>query len=135
MGNALFADNSFFDSYVYQSWASFDTLNGTTTTDVVQTTDGYINIGTYEGLARFDCVNFTTHKKSKDNGLTFVSVRAILEDSTGALWIGAGGDGKRQRQAGGRDRDVYGGRAEADPEALQRHSGGLPEGQDSDRPV
>ena len=93
MGSVLFADNSFFDNYVYQSWTTFDTLNGTTTTDVIQTKDGYINIGTYEGLARFDGVNFTTHKKTADNGLTFVSVRAILEDSNGTLWIGSNDEG------------------------------------------
>ena len=99
MGNVLFADNSFFDNYVYQSWTSFDTLNGTTTTDIIQTKDGYINIGTYEGLARFDGVNFTTHKKTADNGLTFVSVRAILEDSNGVLWIGSNDEGLQRIDA------------------------------------
>ena len=79
----LFCQDPFFDNYVYQSWNSFGTLNGTTITDIVQTSDGYINIGTYEGLARFDGVAFTTHKRSADNDLSFVSVRAILEDSRG----------------------------------------------------
>ena len=40
-----FSQGSFFDNYVYQSWNSFGTLNGTTITDILQTKDGYINIG------------------------------------------------------------------------------------------
>ncbi len=89
----LFCQDPFFDNYVYQSWNSFGTLNGTTITDIVQTSDGYINIGTYEGLARFDGVAFTTHKRSADNDLSFVSVRAILEDSRGRLWLGSNDEG------------------------------------------
>ena len=88
-----FCQNSFFDNYVYQSWNSFGSLNGTTITDILQTSNGYINIGTYEGLARFDGVTFTTHKRDSDNDLSFVSVRAILEDSRGRLWIGSNDKG------------------------------------------
>ncbi len=93
LGALLFAQQSFFDNYVYQSWNAFGSLNGTSTTDIVQTKDGYINIGTYEGLARFDGVTFTTHKRSSENDLQFVSVRAILEDSKGNLWLGSNDEG------------------------------------------
>ena len=98
---SLFSNESFFDNYVYQSWNSFGTLNGTSTTDIVQTKDGYINIGTYEGLARFDGVTFTTHKRNFENDLTFVSVRAILEDSRGNLWIGSNDEGLQRISADG----------------------------------
>lgn len=91
--NSLFCHSNFFDNYVYQSWNAFGSLNGTTATDIIQTRDGYINIGTYEGLARFDGVNFTTHKRSSSNDLAFVSVRTILEDSQGTLWIGSNDEG------------------------------------------
>ena len=93
LGALLFAQQSYFDNYVYQSWNAFGSLNGTSTTDIVQTRDGYINIGTYEGLARFDGVTFTTHKRTADNDLQFVSVRAILEDSKGNLWLGSNDEG------------------------------------------
>jgi len=89
----LIAQNSFFDNYVYHSWNAFGSLNGTTITDIVQTNDGYLNIGTYEGLARFDGVAFTTHKHTSTNDLSFVSVRAILEDSHGNLWVGSNDEG------------------------------------------
>ncbi len=90
---AVFAQQSFFDDYVYQNWNTFETLNGTSVTDIIQTSDGYITIGTYEGLARFDGSNFSTHKKSKDNDLNFISVRTILQDSSGNLWIGSNDEG------------------------------------------
>ena len=98
---SLSALDSFFDNYVYQSWNAFGTLNGTSATDIIQTSDGYINIGTYEGLARFDGLTFTTHKRSSDNDLTFVSVRAILEDSQGNLWIGSNDEGLQKISADG----------------------------------
>ena len=53
-----FSQNSFLDNYVYQSWSAFGGLSGTTANDIYQTTDGYINIGTYEGLVTFDGVIF-----------------------------------------------------------------------------
>lgn len=96
-----FAQDSFFDNYVYQSWNAFGSLNGTTTTDIFQTKDGYINIGTYEGLARFDGISFTTHKRTSDNDLSFVSVRAILEDSRGDLWIGSNDEGLQKLSKNG----------------------------------
>lgn len=84
---------SFFDNYVYQSWNSFAGLNGTTATDVLQTKDGYINIGTYEGLVRFDGVAFSTFKRSKNSDYAFVSVRTLIQDSRGNVWVGSNDEG------------------------------------------
>ncbi len=89
--SSLSAD--FFDNYVSRVWNSFGGLTGTTATDIFQTKDGYINIGTYEGLVRFDGVDFRTVKRSRDNDFGFASVRAILEDSSGNLWLGSNDDG------------------------------------------
>ncbi|WP_294428509.1 adenylate/guanylate cyclase domain-containing protein [uncultured Treponema sp.] len=88
-----FAQTDFLDNYVYQSWNSFDGLTGTTTTDIAQTKDGYLYIGTYEGLVRFDGVNFTTIRRARNNNLKFSSVRTILEDSNGNLWVGSNDEG------------------------------------------
>ena len=35
---SLFAQEYFFDNYVYQSWNAFGTLNGTSATDIIQST-------------------------------------------------------------------------------------------------
>ncbi|MBQ9282805.1 MAG: hypothetical protein IJ207_11530 [Treponema sp.] len=91
--NSLFAQKTFLDNYVYQTWNSFGGLVGTTATDIVQTRDGYLNIGTYEGLVRFDGVEFSTIRRSRGNDYKFSSVRVILEDSSGNLWLGSNDEG------------------------------------------
>ena len=88
-----FAENSFFENYVYQSWNSFGSLTGTNSTGILQTRDGFINIGTYEGLVRFDGVHFTTVRRGKDNDIKFASTRVIVEDLKGNLWIGSNDEG------------------------------------------
>ena len=88
-----FALDSFFDNYVYQSWSAFGGLSGTTANDIYQTQDGFVNIGTYEGLVRFDGVEFSAINRSLDSDYDFVSVRTILEDSRGDIWLGSNDEG------------------------------------------
>lgn len=54
---------------------------------VVQTSDGYIWIGSYGGLIRYDGTDFKNYSEEKD-GIASSSVRALFEDSGGKLWIG-----------------------------------------------
>ena len=89
----IFSQNSFFDNYVYQSWSSFGGLSGTTATDIYQTSSGYIDIGTYEGLVKFDGVEFNTISRATNKEYGFVSVRSILEDSHGTIWLGSNDEG------------------------------------------
>lgn len=96
------AKTSFFDNYVCQTWSSFGNLNGATATDIIQTNDGYINIGTYEGLIRFDGVEFNKIRRSKDNDITFASVRVIFQDSAGNVWIGANDEGVQKLSDSGK---------------------------------
>ncbi len=93
LAGASFAEDSFFDNYVYQSWNSFGGLKGTTATDVIQTRDGFINIGTYEGLVRFDGLEFTTLRRGKDNNITFASARALMQDTDGNTWVCSNDEG------------------------------------------
>lgn len=88
-----FSQSNFFDSYVYQSWSAFGGLSGTTATDIYQTQDGFINIGTYEGLVRFDGVEFNTLSRATNKDYGFVSVREILQDSRGNIWLGSNDEG------------------------------------------
>ncbi|MBR0099679.1 MAG: hypothetical protein IJP90_08170 [Treponema sp.] len=88
-----FAQKTFLDNYVYQTWTSFGGLAGTMATDILQTKDGYINIGTYEGLVRFDGIEFNTIRRARGNDYKFSSVRAIIEDTNGNLWLGSNDEG------------------------------------------
>lgn len=53
---------------------------------VVQTGDGYIWIGSYGGLIRYDGTNFRNY--SVERKIDSNSIRALFEDSQGRLWIG-----------------------------------------------
>lgn len=54
--------------------------------DICQTADGYIWIGSYGGLLRYDGQNFLSMAALA--GEEALSVRALYEDSAGRLWIG-----------------------------------------------
>ncbi len=54
--------------------------------DVLQTRDGYIWVGSYGGLIRYDGTYFRNY--STEGILPSSSVRAMFEDSKGRLWIG-----------------------------------------------
>ena len=97
--NTVFSESSFFDNYVYQSWSAFGGLSGTTANDIYQTRDGYIDIGTYEGLVKFDGVEFTTINRSTEKEFTFVSVRTIIQDSRGDIWLGTNDEGLQKISA------------------------------------
>ncbi len=54
---------------------------------ITQTTDGYLWLGTDEGLARFDGYEFTLFSRRNSN-LPSDSIAALAPASDGALWIG-----------------------------------------------
>lgn len=53
---------------------------------VLQTSDGYVWIGSYGGLIRYDGTEFRNY--SLERKIESSSVRALYEDSQGRLWIG-----------------------------------------------
>ncbi len=87
------ARHSVLNDYVSTRWSTADGLPATTTTDVIQTADGYIYIGTYEGLVRFNGFDFTVLNRHTSSGYSFVSARVLLQDKEGSLWVGSNGEG------------------------------------------
>lgn len=59
---------------------------------ILQTSDGYIWIGSYGGLVRYDGREFFNYSTAK-NGLTSSGIRALFEDSKGNLWVGTNDKG------------------------------------------
>ncbi|MCH5197188.1 MAG: hypothetical protein J1F28_10755, partial [Oscillospiraceae bacterium] len=57
--------------------------------DVIQTSDGYIWIGSYGGLIRYDGSSFRNFSAMIDAS----AVRCLYEDSNGRLWIGTNNSG------------------------------------------
>jgi len=58
---------------------------------ILQDSKGYMWIGTWDGLNRFDGYNFITYKSSitgNSNELSNQTINALFEDKKGILWIG-----------------------------------------------
>ena len=64
---------------------------------IVQTRDGYLWVGTLDGLARFDRVRFTVFNRANTPAFPSNRVLALYEDCEGVLWIGLT-DGFRDRR-------------------------------------
>src|ERR1044072_7753679 len=73
--------------YGHQVWLSENGLPQNTVQAITQTHDGYIWIGTQEGLARFDGVKFDIFDKQNTPQLKSNDIRALFEDDSGTLWI------------------------------------------------
>src|SRR6476619_6152559 len=70
-----------------QVWLSENGLPQNTVQAIAQTPDGYIWIGTQEGLARFDGVKFDIFDKQNTPALKSNDIRSLLAAHDGALWI------------------------------------------------
>jgi signal transduction histidine kinase/ligand-binding sensor domain-containing protein/CheY-like chemotaxis protein len=68
-----------------------DELPQNTVRAILQTHDGYMWFGTFEGLARFDGVDFAVFDRSRTGDLRGTSVNHLLEDPSGDLWVSTNG--------------------------------------------
>ncbi|HEY9508765.1 MAG TPA: two-component regulator propeller domain-containing protein, partial [Verrucomicrobiae bacterium] len=64
-----------------------DQLPSSTVTAIEQTPDGYLWIGTYNGLARFDGERFVTYHPVNTPALSHARVQGLYVDVEGTLWI------------------------------------------------
>lgn len=87
-------------NYVHETWQIEDGLPQNYIQTIVQTRDGYIWIGTQEGIARFDGVKFVTFNNENTAEIKKNYVHALLEDREGNLWIGTDGGGLLRFKAG-----------------------------------
>lgn len=72
---------------------------------ITQSRDGFLWIGTYLGLARFDGVRFKTYNLASTPELQSNGIFTVVEDRDGALWAGTNGGGV-VRYADGRWRGI-----------------------------
>jgi len=79
-------------SYVGTVYGSGDGLPQESIKSVLQTRDGYVWIGTQEGLARFDGQHFTNFNEANSPGLSNDNIHKIVEDASGSIWIHTGSD-------------------------------------------
>jgi ligand-binding sensor domain-containing protein/serine phosphatase RsbU (regulator of sigma subunit) len=79
--------------FILNKWTTDEGLHSNTLLDVVQTKDGYIWISGYNGISRFDGINFTIFNKTNVDVFYTNTTTALYEDSEGVLWIGTEGGG------------------------------------------
>jgi signal transduction histidine kinase/ligand-binding sensor domain-containing protein len=73
--------------YLVDVWDTEHNLPSSTVTAIIQTPDGYLWIGTYNGLARFDGVRFVTFDPVNTPELSQMRVQGLFLDANGLLWI------------------------------------------------
>jgi len=73
--------------YLTHIWTSENGLPDNSVTAVAQTPDGYLWIGTFNGLARFDGVRFVTFDPANTPALLHAHIRHLYVDTQGTLWI------------------------------------------------
>jgi ligand-binding sensor domain-containing protein len=74
--------------YVLDTWQTPEGLPQNSAKALARTPDGYLWIGTEEGLARFDGVRFTVFDHSNEPAIPSKNIRVLLVDHAGRLWIG-----------------------------------------------
>lgn len=73
-------------SYKISHWTADDGLPGNSFTKITQDNDGFLWMGSYDGLVRFDGSNFITF--NKNHLLTSNFAITLTGDKSGNLWIG-----------------------------------------------
>jgi PAS domain S-box-containing protein len=79
--------------FLVDSWTASHGLPEETINAVVQTRDGYLWLGSFSGLARFDGVTFRRFTTGNTPGVRSDRIHSLLEDRHGTLWIGTEGAG------------------------------------------
>ncbi|HWM93422.1 MAG TPA: two-component regulator propeller domain-containing protein [Thermoanaerobaculia bacterium] len=74
--------------YGHDLWSVGEGLPQSTVQEILQTRDGYLWLGTEEGLARFDGLSFTIIDRRSHPELRNPEIRSLLEEPDGSLLIG-----------------------------------------------
>jgi signal transduction histidine kinase/ligand-binding sensor domain-containing protein len=83
-GNALASESG---DYLIDVWGAENGLPNSSVTSIAQTPDGYLWVGTYNGLARFDGVRFVNFDPFNTPELTHPRVRRLSVGADGTLWV------------------------------------------------
>jgi signal transduction histidine kinase/ligand-binding sensor domain-containing protein/CheY-like chemotaxis protein len=73
--------------YVRRAWDTDSGLSQSTVVGVVQSDDGYLWIGTRDGLCRFDGTRFVVFNKLNTPALRSNVINGVVKAADGAIWI------------------------------------------------
>jgi hypothetical protein len=74
--------------FIVDSWNNEEGLPQSSVISVIQTRDGYLWLGTLNGLVRFDGIHFTVFDGNNTPGLGSDRMVYLFEDSRTNLWVG-----------------------------------------------
>jgi diguanylate cyclase (GGDEF)-like protein len=86
--------------YGHDVWQTDQGLPQNSVVAIEQTQDGYLWLGTYQGLVRFDGTRFVVFHSGNTEAITSNRIVALAEDGHGGLWIGTNGGGLVRYQNG-----------------------------------
>ncbi|MCP4146545.1 MAG: helix-turn-helix domain-containing protein [bacterium] len=81
------------DEYIINRLTTKNGLPQNTIYDITQDQDGYIWIGTDQGVVRYDGINFLQYNNANTKAIKNNSITALCAASDGTLWIGTFGGG------------------------------------------
>ena len=87
--------------YAHRIWGLEEGLVEPTIYSILQTRNGYLWLGTQDGLIRFDGLRFRLFDESTEIPFPRSLVRSLYEDKRGDLWIGSVGSGLGRLSAQG----------------------------------
>lgn len=74
--------------WLIRGWQTEHGLPQNSVTALIQTRDGYLWVGTFNGLARFDGLRFVVFDAAEKGSLKTGRVTCLFEDGAGTLWVG-----------------------------------------------
>lgn len=74
--------------FVLDRWTEEGGLPGNSLTAILQARSGHLWLGTEDGLARFDGVNWVVYNRAGTPGFPSNSILTVTEDSAGRIWVG-----------------------------------------------
>ena len=86
---ALASDAATLEQYIARSWTHKDGLPSTLIYATTQTRDGYIWLGTSDGLVRFDGIKFAHQRLFSGGNFLLGPVTALCAGKDGSLWVGS----------------------------------------------
>ncbi len=97
---AIAGTNESGSPFIVDSWSTSEGLPQSSVISVIQTRNGYLWLGTLNGLVRFDGIHFTVFDENNTPGLDSDRIVFLFEDNQTNLWIGTESSGLAMIQNG-----------------------------------
>lgn len=85
--------NKKLSQYTLDSWGNEQGLISGGVLSIIQSKEGYIWFGSFNGVYRFDGINFKQFNKNNTAAISNNGVLTLCEDSNGNIWAGSNGGG------------------------------------------